>query len=227
MAAAVVRRSPDRRFARGGPLHAADRRSAVVDRRSPLRSLSRIGFPLPRERWQTRLTTDRPLTTDNHQTIERPGKMSADQRLTEMKLPLPAPQKPAGTYTPCVRTGNLLFVSGHGPLRADGTQVCGVVGKDLTEEQGREAARVVGLCILSTVRNALGSLDRVVRLVKTLGMVNADASFQRHPAVINGFSDLMVEVFGEPGRGARSAVGMGSLPFNIAVEVECIFEVKD
>jgi enamine deaminase RidA (YjgF/YER057c/UK114 family) len=104
--------------------------------------------------------------------------------------------------------------------------VTGRVGADLTEEQGKEAARVVGLAVLATLRNNLGSLDRVVRLIKVLGMVNAVPDFQNHPAVINGFSDLMVEVFGDAGKGARSAVGMGSLPGNIPVEVEAIFEIR-
>ncbi len=153
--------------------------------------------------------------------------MSADARIEELGLELPAPQVPAGTYMPVVQVGNMIYVSGHGPLRHDGTQIQGRVGDDLTEAQGNEAARVVGLCILSTVRNYLGSLDRVERLVKALGMVNAAPDFRHHPKVINGFSDLMVEVFGENGRGARSAVGMGSLPFNIAVEVEVIFQVRD
>jgi enamine deaminase RidA (YjgF/YER057c/UK114 family) len=153
--------------------------------------------------------------------------MGADARIAELKLELPPSQKPAGTYIPVVQIGNLAYVSGHGPLRPDGTSIKGVVGADLTEAQGKEAARAVGLCILSTLRNHLGTLDRVVRLVKVLGMVNAAPTFEHHPAVINGFSDLMVEVFGEAGRGARSAVGMGSLPFGIAVEVEAIFEVKE
>jgi enamine deaminase RidA (YjgF/YER057c/UK114 family) len=153
--------------------------------------------------------------------------MSAEARVQELGLERPAPQVPAGTYMPIVQVGNLIYVSGHGPLRADGEQIRGRVGDDLTEEQGTEAARVVGLCILSTLQNYLGSLDRVRRLVKALGMVNATADFQHHPKVINGFSDLMVEVFGDKGRGARSAVGMGSLPFNISVEVEVIFEITD
>jgi enamine deaminase RidA (YjgF/YER057c/UK114 family) len=153
--------------------------------------------------------------------------MTADAKIQELGLELPAPQVPAGTYMPVVQVGNLIYVSGHGPLHADGTQIQGRVGDDLTEEQGNEAARLVGLCILSTIKNYLGSLDRVERLVKALGMVNATADFRHHPKVINGFSDLMVEVFGDNGRGARSAIGMGSLPFNIAVEVEVIFEVRD
>jgi enamine deaminase RidA (YjgF/YER057c/UK114 family) len=152
--------------------------------------------------------------------------MSAEARLAELKLILPPPPKPVATYVPCVHVGDLVYVSGHGPLRPDKTLVTGRVGADLTEAQGKDAARVVGLAVLATLRNDLGSLDRVVRLVKVLGMVNATPDFQNHPAVINGFSDLMVEVFGDAGKGARSAVGMGSLPGNIAVEVEAIFEIR-
>jgi enamine deaminase RidA (YjgF/YER057c/UK114 family) len=139
----------------------------------------------------------------------------------------PENHPPAGTYVPAVRTGNLLYVSGHGPKLADGTYLTGVVGKDITEEQGQAAARQTGLCILATVQHYLGTLDRVVRLVKVLGMVNAAPDFERHPSVMNGFSDLLVEVFGEQGKGARSAVGMGTLPNRIAVEVEAIFEIRD
>lgn len=153
--------------------------------------------------------------------------MGADARIAELQLILPPPPKPVATYVPCVQVKELVYVSGHGPLRPDKTLVCGRVGADMTEEQGKEAARVVGLAVLASLRNYLGTLDRVVRLVKVLGMVNAAPDFQNHPAVINGFSDLMVEVFGDPGKGARSAVGMGSLPGNIAVEVEAIFEVRD
>jgi enamine deaminase RidA (YjgF/YER057c/UK114 family) len=147
-------------------------------------------------------------------------------RVQELHLTLPPAPKPVAKYKTAVLVGNLLHVSGHGPLKPDGTLVEGRVGDSLTVEQGKEAARVVGLAILSTVRNTLGSLDRVKRLVKTLGMVNSTADFTKHPHVINGFSELMAEVFGEDaGVGARSAVGMGSLPGNIAVEIECIFEV--
>jgi enamine deaminase RidA (YjgF/YER057c/UK114 family) len=153
--------------------------------------------------------------------------MGAEARVAELKLILPAPQKPAGTYAPVVRTGNLIYVSGHGPQLPDGQYIKGIVGSELTEEEGKEAARQTGLCILSTMRHFLGSLDKVTKLVKVLGMVNAAPSFERHPAVINGFSDLFVDVFGEHGRGARSAVGMGTLPNRIAVEIEAIFEVQD
>src|SRR5262249_32934836 len=134
---------------------------------------------------------------------------------------------PVAKYRTAVLAGNMLYVSGHGPVKADGKTIEGRVGAELTEQEGKEAARVVGIAILSTVRSTLGSLDRVNRLVKTLGMVNSTPDFKRHPHVINGFSELMAEVFGEEaGVGARSAVGMGSLPGNIPVEIECIFEVK-
>jgi enamine deaminase RidA (YjgF/YER057c/UK114 family) len=150
-----------------------------------------------------------------------------ETRIQELHLQLPNPPKPVAKYKPAVREGNVLYVSGHGPLKVDGKLIEGRVGKDLTLEQGKDAARVTGLAILATVRNTLGSLDKVKRLIKTLGMVNATPEFRDHPQVINGFSELMAEVFGEDaGVGARSAVGMGSLPGNIPVEVECIFEVE-
>ena len=152
--------------------------------------------------------------------------MSAEQQLAALNLELPPAPKPAGVYKPVVQVGNLLYVSGHGPLRPDGSLITGKVGSDLTEEQGQQAARQVGLTILATLRTHLGSLDRVVRMVKVLGMVNATPHFARHPQVINGFSELFRELFGEDGVGARSAVGMGSLPGNIAVEIEAILEVR-
>jgi enamine deaminase RidA (YjgF/YER057c/UK114 family) len=148
-------------------------------------------------------------------------------RIQELHLTLPPAPKPVAKYKTAVLVGNLLYVSGHGPAKLDANSpVSGVVGKDLSLQQGKESARLVGLNILSTVRSALGSLDRVKRLVKTLGMVNCTPDFRDQPQVINGFSELMADVFGEEaGVGARSAVGMGSLPGNIAVEIECIFEV--
>lgn len=152
---------------------------------------------------------------------------SAEERLRKLNLQLPPVGKPGATLVPAVRAGDLLFVSGHGPRKPDGTSVTGKVGLDLDLKQGQEAARLVGLQILSVVRQELGSLDKVVRLVKTLGMVNATPDFKQQPQVINAFSDLMVEVFGEAiGKGARSAVGMGSLPGGIAVEIEAIFQVR-
>ena len=149
-----------------------------------------------------------------------------EARIKELKLQLPPPPKPVAKYKPAVISGNLLYVSGHGPVKQDGTMVAGKVGTDLTLEQAKEAARLVGLAILSSARNTLGSLDKIKRLIKTLGMVNGTADFTKQPMVIDGFSELMAEVFGEDaGVGARSAVGMGSLPGNIPVEIECIFEV--
>ena len=153
--------------------------------------------------------------------------MSHEKRLQELNLELPPPPKPAGTYLPTVRVGNLLYVAGHGPLRSNATLVTGRVGDDMNLEAGYQAARQVGLTMLATLKHDLGSLDKISRLIKTLGMVNSTPDFHDHPKVINGFSDLMVEVFGPQGRGARSAVGMAALPGNIAVEVETIFELVD
>jgi enamine deaminase RidA (YjgF/YER057c/UK114 family) len=156
-----------------------------------------------------------------------PLPVGAEQRLKALGIQLPAVTKPIAVYVPAVRVGNLLFVSGLGPTQPDGTPVRGKVGGDLSLADGYAAARLVGLNTLSTVQATLGSLNAVVRLVKVLGMVNCVPTFGDQPKVINGFSELMVQVFGEKnGKGARSAVGMGSLPNNIAVEVEAIFEVR-
>jgi enamine deaminase RidA (YjgF/YER057c/UK114 family) len=151
-----------------------------------------------------------------------------ETRIQELHLTLPPAPKPMAKYKTAVLVGNILYCSGHGPAKlTDKTPVTGRVGDDLTTEQGKESARSVGMNILSTVRQTLGSLNKVKRLVKTLGMVNCTPDFKDQPLVINGFSELMAEVFGEDaGVGARSAVGMGSLPSNIAVEIECIFEVE-
>lgn len=152
--------------------------------------------------------------------------MNAEQRLKELNLPLPPAPKPVGVYKPLVTVGNLAYASGHGPLRTDGTLITGRVGADMDLAAGKAAARQVGLAILATLRASLGSLDRVKRVIKVLGMVNSTADFADHPKVINGCSELFAEVFGpDDGVGARSAVGMGSLPGNIAVEVEAIFEL--
>jgi enamine deaminase RidA (YjgF/YER057c/UK114 family) len=153
--------------------------------------------------------------------------MGAEARLTELKLELPPAPKPVATYVTAVRHGDLLYVSGHGPLRSDGSMITGRLGETLDVASGQAAARQTGLAILATVRAHLGSLDKVVRLVKTLGMVNSTPEFGEQPQVINGYSDLMKNVFGDAGVGARSAVGMGALPAGIAVEIEAIFQVKD
>ena len=152
--------------------------------------------------------------------------MSHEKRLVELKLQLPPAPKPVAVYKTVVVAGNFAYVSGHGPLKADKTSITGRVGDDLDLNAGKAAARQVGLAILATLRAELGSLDRVKRLIKVLGMVNCTPDFRDHPAVINGCSELFAEVFGnEHGIGARSAVGMGSLPGNIAVEIEAIFEI--
>lgn len=153
--------------------------------------------------------------------------MSADARILELKLQLPPAPKPLAVYKPLVLAGNMAYVSGHGPVKTDGGLILGRVGDDMDLEQGKAAARQVGLAILSTVRESLGSLDRVVRVIKLLGMVNSTPDFLDHPKVINGCSELFADVWGrDHGIGARSAVGMGSLPGNIAVEIEAIFEVR-
>lgn len=153
--------------------------------------------------------------------------MGAEARLKERNITLPAPSTPIANYVGAVRTGNLLFVAGHGPLRADGKPSArGKVGKDLSAEQAYQVAREVGLNLLATTRATLGSLDKVKRVVKVLGMVNSAGGFGQQPQVINGFSDLMVEVFGDAvGKHARSAVGMAELPMGIPVEIEMILEV--
>jgi enamine deaminase RidA (YjgF/YER057c/UK114 family) len=153
--------------------------------------------------------------------------MSAESRLLELKLELPPAPKPVAVYKPLVIVDRLAYVSGHGPLKPDKTLITGRVGADLDLARGKIAARQVGLAILATLRAQLGSLDRVKRVVKVLGMVNCTPEFRDHPQVVNGCSELFAEVFGpENGIGARSAVGMGSLPGNIAVEIEAIFELQ-
>ena len=152
----------------------------------------------------------------------------AEARLRQLGIELPPAPQPVATYVPAVVVGNMLYVAGHTPRRPDGSPgYQGKVGEDFTVEQAYEAARIAGINILSTVRNTLGSLDRVARLVRTFGMVNAVPDFGQHPQVINGCSDLMVEVFGpDAGKGTRAAVGMGSLPFGMAVEVETFWEIR-
>jgi enamine deaminase RidA (YjgF/YER057c/UK114 family) len=152
--------------------------------------------------------------------------MSADARLKELGIELPSAAAPVGNYVPAVRSGNLVFLSGHGPVGKDRV-VTGKLGVDLTVEEGYEAAKIVAIGLLGSLRDLIGDLDKVRRVVKLLGMVNCDPAFMEQPGVINGASDLLVEVFGEKGKHARSAVGMNALPFNIAVEIEMIVEVED
>ena len=152
--------------------------------------------------------------------------MRVEAKLKELGLELPPTPKPAANYVGAVHTGNLLFVSGHGPTKDGKFAYIGKVGKDLSVEQGYEAARLVALNCLASAKSVLGDLDRITRVVKLLGMVNCTEDFSEQPQVINGASDLLVRLFGESGRHARSAVGMQALPVGIAVEIEMIFEVE-
>jgi len=152
--------------------------------------------------------------------------MNAEARLAELKLSLPPVPKPAGVYKPVVVSGNMAYVSGHGPLKNDKTMLTGRVGADVDLQAGVAAARQTGLAILATLRDYFGSLDHIVRVVKVLGMVNCTGDFTQHPLVINGCSELFRDLWGEDrGVAARSAVGMGSLPGNITTEIEAIFEL--
>lgn len=151
----------------------------------------------------------------------------AEAKIKEKGIVLTIPSKPVANYVNAVRVGNLLFLAGKGPTKPDGTNITGKVGKDLTLEQGYEAARLTAINHLSVLKAELGNLNKVKRIVKVLGMVNCSEDFKDQPKVINGYSDLMVEIFGEKGKHARSAVGMNSLPSGIAVEVEVIVEIDD
>ncbi len=153
--------------------------------------------------------------------------MKIEKRLLELGIELPTIPKAAGNYEQYVRSGNLIFLSGAGPRGDDGAIPSGKVGADVSVEEAYQHARGIGLIQIARLKEALGDLDRVTRIVKVLGMVNAVPDFGQQPKVINGFSDLMVEVFGDKGRHARSAVGMGSLPFGIPVEIEAVVEVAD
>lgn len=151
---------------------------------------------------------------------------SPEQNFEKLGLTLPPAPKPLGVYKPCLIDGNYLYLSGHGTVKEDGTLIIGRIGEDLDIEQGKIAARQVGLAMLATIKANIGSLDKIKRVIKVLGMVNCVSSFERHPYVINGASELFASVWGEEnGIGVRSAVGMGSLPDNIPVEIEALFEL--
>lgn len=151
----------------------------------------------------------------------------AETKLKALKIKLPAIAKPLANYVHAVRSGNMLFLAGKGPAKPDGSYITGKVGKELTLEQGAEAARLTAINQLAVLKSELGNLNKIKRIVKVLGMVNCEADFKDHSKVINGFSDLLVEVLGEKGKHARSAVGMCSLPNNMAVEIELIVEIED
>ncbi|MDX1942704.1 MAG: RidA family protein [Saprospiraceae bacterium] len=167
-----------------------------------------------------------PRTTGSLPTTDQLPKVDAEANLQKLGINLPKPSSPVANYVNAVRTGNLIFLAGKGPLKDDGTYITGKVGKDLNERQGYEAARLVGINQLAALKAEIGDLNKVKRIVKVLGMVNCTDNFTNQPEVVNGFSDLMVAVFGDRGKHARSAVGMSSLPRNIAVEVELIVEVE-
>ncbi len=151
---------------------------------------------------------------------------SPEQRFSQLGLKLPPAPTPLGVYKPFLVTGNYLYVSGHGPLQDDKTFIRGRIGKDMDQEKGKLAALQVGLTIISTIKKGIGSLDKIKRVIKVLGMVNSVPEFEKHPYIINGCSELFAKIWGEEnGIGVRSAVGMGSLPDNIPVEIEAIFEL--
>lgn len=151
---------------------------------------------------------------------------TAEQRLAALGLPLPPAPAPVGVYKPFLIVGNLVYVSGHGPVTEDRSLIRGRIGKDLDQEEGKKAAQQVGLAILATLKANLGSLDKIKRVIKVLGMVNCVPEFEKHPYIINGCSELFAGIWGEEGIGVRSAVGMGSLPDNIPVEIEAVFELR-
>lgn len=170
------------------------------------------------------VTMDNDEQTDDTQPIELYD-YDVEQRISNLGFELPEPSKPVANYVNAVRTGNLVFMAGKGPSKPEGGYIQGKVGIDLTVEEGYEAAKLSAVTQLAALKAEIGDLNKVVRVVKVLGMVNCAPDFGNQPEVVNGFSDFIVEVFGERGKHARAAVGMGSLPRNIAVEVEMIVEV--
>jgi len=152
--------------------------------------------------------------------------MTPEENFAALALTLPPAPKPVGVYKPCLLDGNHCYVSGHGPVKTDGTLIRGRIGFDMNDEEGKQAAQQVGLAILATLKASLGSLDKVKRVIKVLGMVGCVPEFENHPFIINGCSELFAKIWGdEKGVGVRSAVGMGSLPGNIPVEIEALFEL--
>jgi enamine deaminase RidA (YjgF/YER057c/UK114 family) len=168
-------------------------------------------------------------TTENSSSTKSETNLAwdAEKKLEELGISLPQASSPVANYVNAVKVGNLLFLSGKGPGLPDGSFITGKVGEELSIEQGKEAARLVGIAQLAVLKSELGDLNKVKRVVKVLGMVNCGSEFTQQPQVINGFSDLMVDVFGEKGKHARSAVGMNALPMDIAVEIELIVEIEN
>jgi enamine deaminase RidA (YjgF/YER057c/UK114 family) len=160
-------------------------------------------------------------------TLPHTALADVEEKLEKMGIKLYPYKAPTNSYVHVVKAGKMVFTSGHGPKKADGSYVLGKVGKDLTVEEGAAAARLSGIAILSSLKHELGDLDRIKRIVKVLGMVNATEDFKQHSTVINGFSNLMIDVFGDKGKHARSAVGMQSLPIGFATEIEVVIELYD
>lgn len=171
------------------------------------------------------VTADAPQATPPKEQPE--ADYNPEAKLAELNITLPSPPQPVANYVNGVRAGNLIFLAGKGPKRADGTEITGKLGQDVSIEEGYEGARLTAINQLSVLKEMLGDLNKVKRIVKVLGMVNSDPNFVDQPKVINGFSDLMVEVFGDRGRHARAAVGMASLPRGQAVEIELVVEVYE
>ena len=172
------------------------------------------------------LSCSNPVQKETPSNFEAEEVFNPDGRLKELGINLPSPAAPVANFVNAVKVDNLLYLSGNGPLKRDGSFIIGKLGENLTIEEGYEAARLTGINQIAILKSAIGDLSKVKRIVKVLGMVNASSDFNDHPKVINGYSDLMVEVFGDRGKHARAAVGMASLPFNIAVEIEMIVEVE-
>lgn len=159
-------------------------------------------------------------------TVHAQKSVDPEKKLKELGITLKKPGTPMANFVPAVTVGKLVYLSGQGPLQENGEFIRGKVGAEISFEEAQQAARLTGISLLAALKSEIGDLNKVKRIVKVLGMVNAVPEFDRHPFVINGFSDLMVEVFGENGRHARSAIGLGSLPMNIPVEIEMIVELK-
>lgn len=172
-------------------------------------------------------TSEKAETVNAQVTTSTNDGIDAEKRIEELGIKLVLPNPPTANYLKAKRVGNLVFMAGHGPDKPDGTQVIGRLGEDLELEAGYDAARLIGISLLSSLKAEIGDLNKVKNIIQAQGMVNAHPSFKQHSQVINGFSDLMVEVFGEKGKHARAAIGMSSLPNNIAVEIDMVVEVED
>lgn len=186
--------------------------------------MKKIFYSLALTLSMTLFSCDSPQAQDKNTEVK--SDYNPEAKLNSLGIILPQPATPVANFVNSVQVGNLLFLSGNGPLKTDGKFITGKLGADLSIEQGYEAARLTGINQIAVLKAALGDLSRVKRIVRATGMVNATPDFSQHPSVVNGFSDLMVQVFGDRGKHTRAAIGMGSLPFNIAVEIDMIVEIE-